>query len=124
MKLVKLPVTLYAFGNKSQPRSPRENIDILVENNSVKLSQPPTGASTFADISFAPISGHYHKLEQGTELPEGFDFIADGKDVGGNHLLTHYTIYPSREMPFSEFAAKFQSCSWAYAGKKEVLNKR
>jgi hypothetical protein len=118
MKLVKLPVTLYAFGNKSQPRSPRENIDILVENNSVKPSQPPTGASTFADINFARISGHYHKLEQGTELPEGFDFIADGKDVGGNHSPTHHTIYPSREMTFLEFVDKFLACGWVYAGKK------
>jgi len=119
MTVAKLAVTLYAFGNRTQPRSPRENKDILVENNFVKPSKPPTGASTFADINFAPISGHYYMLEKGTELSEGLNFIADGKDVGGNHSPTHHTIYPTEEMMFSEFVDKFLACGWVYAGKKQ-----
>ena len=115
-----LPVTLYAFGNRAKPRSPRRNIDIKIENDYVKSTKPPTGASTFADIKYATLSGHYHKLDQGTELPEGLNFIADGKDVGGNCSSTHYTIYPSREMPFSKFEQKFLSCGWVYVGKKLV----
>ncbi len=55
MKLVKLPVTQYAFGNRNQPRSPRAN-DIQVENNNVKPTKPLTGDSTFADIKFVPLS--------------------------------------------------------------------
>jgi len=38
-----LPVTLYAFGNRAKPRSPRRNIDIKVENDYVKSTKPPTG---------------------------------------------------------------------------------
>jgi hypothetical protein len=115
---MKLEVTLYAFGNRTHPRSPRENKDILVENGSIKLSIPPKGASTFADIEFSDLSGNFHKLEEGSELPEGLDYIADGKDVGGRHLPTHHTIYPNREMTFSEFVDKFFSCGWVYAGKR------
>lgn len=117
---VVIPVTLYAFGNRQSPRPPRENKDIAVENNCVKPTQPPTGASTFGDIQYAPLTGHYHKLDKDTELPEGLDVVADGKDVGGTHSPTHHTIYPSREMPFTEFVEKFLNSGWVYAGKKEL----
>ncbi|HEY9650960.1 MAG TPA: hypothetical protein V6C95_09875 [Coleofasciculaceae cyanobacterium] len=120
IKRVTLPTTLYAFGKRQSPRPPRQNKDIAVENDSVKPTNPPTGASTFGDVQYAPLTGHYHKLNQGTELPEGLDVIADGRDVGGTHSPTHHTIYPSREMPFTEFVEKFLNSGWVYAGKKEL----
>ena len=58
-----LPVTLYTFGNKKSPRPPRPNIDIAVENYIVKPTQPPTGASTFADIKYAPLTRHYYRID-------------------------------------------------------------
>lgn len=116
-----LPVTLYAFGNKKSPRSPRSNIDIAIDKDIVKLTQPATGASTFADIRYAPLTGHYYRIDKGTPLPVGLAVIADGEDVGGNHSLTHHTIYPTFEMPFSEFVEKFMNCGWIYTGKKEVI---
>lgn len=116
---VKLPITLYAFGNRTSPRPPLE-IDIGVDNGLVRPTQPPTGASTFADIQYAPLTGHYHKLEKGTELPSGLNVIADGKDVGGVYSLTHHTIYPTHPMPFTEFQEKFLACGWVYVGKKAI----
>lgn len=72
-----------------------------------------------ANIQNIPLTGHYYKLEQGIELPSGLEVIADGKDVGGVHLLTHHTIYPTRPMSLTEFQEKFLACGWIYVGKKE-----
>lgn len=117
---VTLPITLYTFGNRQRPRSPRQNKDIAVENDFVKPTKPPTGASSFGDIQYAPLTGHYHKLDRDTELPEGLDLVADGVDVGGTHSPTHHTIYPRRKMSFTEFVDKFLNSGWVYAGKKEL----
>jgi hypothetical protein len=113
-----LPITLYAFGNSTSPRPPREGKDISIIDGSVNLTRPPTGASTFADIRHAPLTGHYYRLEAGTRLPSGLAVIADGKECGGDRSLTHHTIYPVRSMPFDEFVEKFLNCGWIYAGKK------
>ena len=118
MQRVTLPTTLYTFGNRQRPRPPRQNKDIAVVSDRVKPTKPPTGASAFGDIQYAPLTGHYYRLDRDTELPEGLDAIADGKDVGGPHSPTHYTIYPVREMPFVEFVEKFLNCGWVYVGKK------
>jgi hypothetical protein len=83
-----LPVTLYAFGNRKSPRLPRPSIDIAVNGDLVKPTQPPTRASTFADIRYAPLTGHYYRIEKGTLLPAVLTVIADGKDVGA-HSPTH-----------------------------------
>lgn len=120
LQQVTLSVTLYAFGNSKNPRAPRQNRDILVEEDRVKPTKPPTGTSTFADIQYASLTGHYYQLEEGTILPEGLAVVADGKDVGGTHSPTHHTIYPSREMPWEEFVEKVLSCGWVYAGKKKL----
>lgn len=120
VKRVTVPITLYAFGNRQRPRPPRQNKDIAVENGCVKPTNPPTGASTFGDVQYAPLTGHYHRLNQDTELPEGLDAIADGRDVGGTHSPTHHTIYPRRKMLFTEFVDKFLNSGWVYAGKKEL----
>jgi hypothetical protein len=75
----------------------------------------------FAEIQYAPLMGHYYRLSAGTELPEGLAIIADGRNVGGIHSPTHHTIYPTREMDFAVFAAKFLSCGWVYVGKKDAI---
>ena len=118
-KPTRLTITLYAFGNSKSPRLPRENKDIFVEDGLVRPTQPPEGASTFVDIQYAPLTGHYYKLDQGIELPSGLGVIADGKDVGGIHSPTHHTIYPTRPMSLREFQEKFLACGWIYVGKKE-----
>ena len=120
IKQVALPATLYAFGNRQRPRPPRQGKDIAVESDRVKPTTPPTGASTFGDIEYAPLTGHYHKLDKNTLLPLGLDVVADGRDVGGSHSPTHHTIYPSREMLFAEFVEKFLGSGWVYVGKKEL----
>ena len=117
---VTVPTTLYAFGNRQRPRPPRQNKDIAVEDDFVKPTKPPTGASTFGDIQYAPLTGHYYRLDKDTELPEGLDVVADGEDVGGTHSATHHTIYPRRAMPFTEFVEKYLNSGWVYAGKKEL----
>ncbi len=115
-----LPKTLYAFGNRQSPRLPRPDIDIVVVDELVYPTEPITGASSFGDVQFAPLSGHYHKIEAGTRLPSGIAVIADGRDVGGNRAPTHHTICPNRPMPFTEFQAKFLNCGWVYGGKKAI----
>lgn len=75
-------LALYAFGNRKSPRLPRASIDIAVDKDIVKPTQPPTGASTFADIRYAPLTGHYYRIDKGTTLPVGLAVIADGEDVG------------------------------------------
>lgn len=47
----------------------------------------------FGDIQYAPLTGHYYKLDRDTKLPEGLDVIADGKDVGGTHSRTHHKLF-------------------------------
>lgn len=118
VKQFAIPTTLYAFGNRQRPRPPRPGKDIAVESDGVKPTQPPTGASTFGDIQYAPLTGHYHKLDKDTLLPEGLDVVADGRDVGGSHSPTHHTIYPSREMLFTEFVEKILGSGWVDVGKK------
>ena len=76
-----LSIALYTFGNSKSPRLPRLNTDIYVEDGLVKPTHPPTGASTFADIKFTSLTGHYYKLEKGIELPSGLNVIADAKDA-------------------------------------------
>jgi hypothetical protein len=119
-KQVVVPTTLYAFGNKQRPRPPRQGKDIAVESNQVEPTQPPTGASTFGDIEYAALTGHYYRLDKNTLLPEGLDVIADGRDVGGSHSPTHHTIYPNRKMLLTEFVEKFLGSGWVYVGKKEL----
>ncbi len=103
------------FGDRLVDMAGRYGADI------VKPTQPPTGGSTFADIRYAPLTGHYYRIDKGTPLPVGLAVIADGEDVGGTHSLTHHTIYPTLEMPFSEFVEKFMNCGWVYSGKKQVI---
>src|SRR6478752_5964490 len=116
------PTDLHAFGNATSPRPPRIDnpngkSDLTTTDGKV---QPSTsqGASTFGDPSKAPVSGNYHKLPAGTQLPEGLGVVSDGKDVGGSHAPTHHTIVPTREMTPEEFNEKFQSLPWQKAGKK------
>lgn len=70
------------------------------------------------DVNKAPISGTYHRLPAGTELPDGIDVVADGKDVGGLHAATHHTICPSKRMSGQTFIEKFKNMPWVKAGKK------
>lgn len=113
------PTNLHAFGNKTGPRPPRAGKDLTVDpEGNVHPTTPPEGASTFGDPNQAPLTGHYHKVPEGTPMPEGLGVKADGVDVGGTHAPTHHTIYPTRTMTFSEFQEKFLNLPWHYGGKK------
>lgn len=115
---------LFAFGNRDGPRPPRDGIDIFPDASGMISSQSPPlphGASTFADVSQAPLTGQYHRLPAGTQLPEGLNVVADGVDVIPNspHPSTHHTIYPSRTMLSDEFVQLYNDLPWEYAGKKK-----
>ena len=119
----KIDVDLYAFGNKAGPRPPRLGKDVVPDANGILPAQAlpnPKGASTFADLSQVSLNGHYHKLEAGTELPSGFDIIADGVDVdlASHNPATHHTIFNTVEMTFDRFAELFNNLPWKYGGKK------
>jgi len=119
----KAPTDLHAFGNKTKPRDPRLGIDIQPNPDGTVGPEPktppwPDGASTFADVARAPLTGHYHQIGRETPMTEGLRVIADGADVGGPRLETHHTIFPILAMAFSDFVAKFLALPWRYAGKK------
>jgi hypothetical protein len=113
------PCDLYCFGNRSGPRAPRPGVDIDVDAaGMVRPTKPPTGASAFGDPGQAPLTGHYHRIPAGTQLPPGLRVVADGADVGGRELPTHHTIYPSGPMALDDFTQQFLDLPWEYAGKK------
>jgi RHS repeat-associated protein len=114
---------LFAFGNKTAPRAPRPVQDFQVESGATvgpEYPPLPKGASTFADISQAPLTGHYHRLPAGTELPPGMSVVSDGPSVVPNspHLPTHHTIYPTKPTTVETFAEEFLRLPWEYGGKK------
>jgi hypothetical protein len=111
---------VYAFGNAATPRAPRTGIDIIPDaNGDVGPTDPRTGASTFADVSFAPLTGHYHGTEKDAFAQNAnLDIIADGSDVGGTHRPTHHTIFPRQTMSFNTFSTSFSALPWAYGGRK------
>jgi hypothetical protein len=116
-------VDLYAFGSKARPRAPRRGIDLIeVVPGQVGPEKPPfpRGASTFADPQQAHLSGHYHRLPQGTLLPDGVQVVADGRDVHPEspNDPSHHTIYAGNPMTPERFIDGFLSLPWEYAGKK------
>ncbi|HLP88541.1 MAG TPA: hypothetical protein VK184_08125 [Nostocaceae cyanobacterium] len=116
---------LHAFGNKTQPRPPREGRDIEVDEKGYVNSQPepgkrwPKGASTFGDPYRAPLTGHFHRIPRNTPMPKGLAVIADGKEVGGRQGETHHTIFPVERMLFLTFSQLFLNLPWVYAGNKK-----
>jgi hypothetical protein len=112
--------SVFAFGNSTAPRDPRPGIDLHPDpDGNVGPTNPPEGASTFADVNFAPLTGHYHGVPKiAVPAVEGLQIIADGSDVGGTHAPTHHTIYPARRMLFQAFVEKFRSLPWFYGGRK------
>ena len=115
---------IYSFGNKSAPRGARPKQDFNVENfDSIvgpETGPLPKGASNVLDVNSAPLSGHYHMLPAGTQMPDGLDIIADGIDVIPNspHGVGHHTIFPTRAMTVNEFNELYKSLPWQYGGKK------
>ena len=106
---------IYSFGNKSAPRGARPQQDFNVENfDSIvgpETGPLPKGASNVLDVNSAPLSGHYHMLPAGTQMPDGLDIIADGIDVIPNspHGVGHHTIFPTRAMTVNEFNELYKS---------------
>ena len=115
---------IYSFGNKSAPRGARPQQDFNVENfDSIvgpETGPLPKGASNVLDVNSAPLSGYYHMLPAGTQMPDGLDIIADGIDVIPNspHGVGHHTIFPTRAMTVNEFNGLYKSLPWQYGGKK------
>lgn len=110
--LDEIPRDSYAFGSKQGPRPPRPGKDVFPDAlGQIGPESPPfpNGASTFGDPKAAPLTGHYHRLPKGTQLPDGMKVVADGVDVNPRspHPRTHHTIYPSKVMPYNDFVEKF-----------------
>lgn len=111
-------------GNAQNPRGPRPNIDIPVDENAMVKSQAdvewPKGQSSFISPEAARdagLTGQFHSVKGGIELPEGIGIIADGADVGGPNPAGHHTLYPTRDMPFEEFQEKIANIESKHAGK-------
>jgi RHS repeat-associated protein len=122
-KVDEAPTDLYAFGNASGPRAPRAGKDVFPDGAGLIGPEAPPfphGASTFGDVAQAPLTGHYHRLPGGTQLPDGLGVVADGLDVNPLSSMppTHHTIYPNRQMPYDEFVVLYEQLPWQYVGKK------
>lgn len=113
------PTDLYAFGNSTEPRKARARQDFGVadEESEVGPEAPPfpKGASTFADVNRAPLTGHYHKLPRGTGLPNGLGVVADGGVV---HAEGHHTIFPTIRMRVRQFNDLFTGLPWEHQGRR------
>jgi hypothetical protein len=117
------PVALFVFGGRAAPRAPRAGIDVFPDALGMIGPENPVrafGASSFADLSAAPLSGHYHVLPAGTSLPDGMGVVADGRDVDpmSPHPESHHTFYPSQSMLLEHFNVLFLGLPWQYGGKK------
>jgi hypothetical protein len=118
-------VDLYVFGSADAPRAPRAGGDFNLagEDHTIPAGVLPLphGASAFSDplVNEKP-EGHYHLLPKGTLLPEGLAVVRDDATVvqGSPNPKTHHTVFPTTEMSFTEFCAKFVTLPWQYAGKK------
>jgi RHS repeat-associated protein len=79
----------------------------------------PNGLSTYSDAIRSGLTGHYYGIPEGTQLPEGLNYVPDGLDVVPSSINppTHNTIYPITEMPFLEFVEKIMNLPWTYIGR-------
>jgi hypothetical protein len=117
-------VNLFAFGSRTKgPRLPRTGIDLFPDQENMvgpDLPESANGCSTFADVNACPLTGHYHVLLSGTELPAGLEVVSNGKDVNPEslHPPTHHSIFPRQRMRLEEFIELFGKLPWRYAGKK------
>ena len=117
-----VPVDVILFGSRNEPKPVREGKDIKVEEDGIVKSQKnkekKTGKSAFSfPLENAPLTGHYHTIKAGTELPNGLEIINDGEPFG-EHSKGHYTIYPTEDMLFEEFQKRVSSIETEYGGKK------
>jgi RHS repeat-associated protein len=112
-----VPANLHMVGNTTEPKGPRPGTDIKVDDSGMVKGQSydpannifPDGKSATVTPVDSGLQGTFHQVPEGTKMPEGLAIVADGKDVGGPHGPGHHTIYPTKDMPFSEFEAKVKS---------------
>ena len=117
---------LYATGNKSKPRAlrideynlkPGQKADLYLGKNG--LTTPNQGgASTFKTPEQLPLTGNYHKIPEGTTLPNGLAVKFDGQDVSGTMSPGHATIYPTKPMKPETYVELYNSLPWEHIGKK------
>ncbi|MDX1945769.1 MAG: hypothetical protein SFU86_10265 [Pirellulaceae bacterium] len=115
-------IDLFVFGNRHGPRPPRLGLDVLPDSQGwlpADTSSMPQGASSFADPVRSGLTGHYHRLPAGTELPTGLAVTADGCDVVPESPLpeTHHTIHLESPMTAEQFLAAFLGLPWEYGGR-------
>src|SRR5262245_36538092 len=102
--MAKTAIDLFVFGNRNGPRAPRIGLDVVASDDGIippDSSPVPQGASAFADPRCSGLSGHFHRLPAGTELPVGWQITADGCDVLPESPLpeTHHTLHIVVPMP-------------------------
>lgn len=117
------PTDLFVFGNRRGPRAPRVGLDVLADNEGnlpPDTSQTPQGASAFSDPKQSGLSGHYHRLPAGTELPVGIAVTADGCDVlpESPRPPSHYTMHVVKTMSAVRFVEAFLQLPWEYGGRQ------
>jgi hypothetical protein len=121
--MAKTAIDLFVFGNRNASRAPRIGFDVVPNDEGVILpdfSSLPPGASTFADPRRSGLTGHFHRLPAGTELPEGWQITADGFDVLPESPLpaSHHTLHILIPMHADEFVRQFLSLPWQYGGRQ------
>lgn len=105
------------YGAQPQPFP----IESAAELEALHLKRKHEGltVTTFGDPDQANLTGHYYRLPEGTQLPQGLAIKADGIDVeSGTFPPTHHTIYPTEEMAPDRFIRLLGALPWEYRGKK------
>jgi hypothetical protein len=116
------PIDLFAFGNRKGPRPPRIGLDLLPDDAGFLHPDPspmPPGASSFGDPARSGLTGHFHRLPAGSELPPELEVTADGCDRLPESPLpaTHHTFHVTEPMPASAFIERFLNLPWEYGGR-------
>lgn len=116
-------IDLFAFGNRNGPRAPRIGRDVIPNEHGIVLADPspfPQGASTFADPERSGLTGHFHRLPAGTELPRGLQITSDGCDVLPESPFpeTHHTIHVVIPMTADDFVRQFLGLPGQYGGRR------
>jgi hypothetical protein len=118
------PKDLRSFGNKEGIRRLRPGIDYDVDEDGNVIPQSgkePKGLSSYDDPEKAPLTGQYHKLPEGAQLPSELGVTLDGSDVveGSPHPPGHATIYPKVPMTPERYQELLDGLPWQYEGKKK-----
>ena len=119
---------IYRFGNAAGPATLRNGIDFDLNDRGLVSPQNPSigfgkykGASAWRNAYTAGATGVFFRIPIFAVQNPLFnlDVVEDGEDVmpGSSFPVGHHTIYPTREMSYTEFDTQVKALGWVRSGK-------